>query len=48
MEYVYELIGWGLGYFVLNLEKFEEFEDNKLVVEARIDEALFNIYEGTD
>ena len=48
MEYVYELIGWGCGYLVLNLEKFEEFEDNKLVVEARIDEALFNIYEGTD
>lgn len=48
METINETIGWGDGYMELHLDKFEELESNKIIIETRVDEALKNIKEGSD
>lgn len=48
MENINGLIGWGDGYMFLYLDKFEELEKNKIIIDARVDEAIMNIKEGSE
>lgn len=48
MEGVFDLVSWGTDTATLNLELFRQFSEQKAVIEARVDEALSNIYEGSD
>lgn len=48
MERVFSLVSWGEDTAALDLILFSEFEEQKIVVDAKIDEALRNLYEGSD
>ena len=48
MEGVSGLVTWGEDTATLNLELFRQFVEQKAVIDARVDEALSNIYEGSD
>lgn len=43
-----KLLSWTSSTIILNLDIFEEFQENKIIVEARVDEALNHIKEGSD
>ena len=48
MERVFSLVSWGEDTAALDLILFSEFEEQKIVVDAKVDEALRNLYEGSD
>ena len=48
MEGVSGLVTWGEDTATLNPELFRQFSEQKAVIDARVDEALSNIYEGSD
>ena len=48
MEGAFDLISWGDGTAILNLDLFRQFGEQKSVIDARVDEAVSNICEGSD
>lgn len=48
MEGVYRLVSWGGGTATLELDLFRAFAAEKTVIDARVDEAVSTLYEGTD
>ena len=48
MDGVNKLVSWSDEYAVLNLQLFEEFEEKRIVIDSRIDEALCTLYEGSE
>lgn len=48
MEGVFDLVSWGTDTATLNLELFRQFTAQKSVIDARVDEAVAHLYEGSD
>jgi hypothetical protein len=48
MEGVYELVAWGEETATLDLDLFIKFSDEKKIIDARVDEAVSSLYEGSD
>lgn len=48
MEGIYRLIYWHDGTATLNLYLFRTFAEEKAVIDARVDEAVSSLYEGSD
>lgn len=48
MERVFSLVSWSEDTAALDLSLFSEFEEQKTVVDAKVDEAIRNLYEGSD
>lgn len=47
-ENICDLIGWTLTEIYLELDSFEQHEQNKILVDARVDEMLSTLKEGAD
>ena len=48
MEGVFDLVSWGTDTATVNLELFRQFTAQKSVIDARVDEAVAHLYEGSD